>query len=59
MSVPASSIPSERIFSHTGFQIDDRRSKLAGSTVVDVMIIYENIDIVSNDEELEKDYIKF
>ena len=51
--IPASSIPSERVFSHTGFQIDDRLNKLAASTVEDVMIIYENIDIVSNDDERE------
>ena len=50
---PASSVPSERLFSHAGFQVSDRRNKLLSNTTEDVMIIYENMYISHLDDDID------
>ena len=42
LCIPATSVPSENLFSHAGYNVWDRRNKLAPSTVKKTMIIYEN-----------------
>lgn len=41
-SIPASSVPSEQLFSHSGYTIWDRRTRLSPTKVAKIMFIYEN-----------------
>lgn len=55
---PATSVPSERLFSHAEFQIWNRRNQLSSEAAEDIMlIIYENhkisCDIDENEQYLE------
>ena len=42
--IPGTSVPSEQLFSHAGYNVWDRRNKLKPSNVNKVMVIYENMD---------------
>ena len=42
LCTPASSVPSEELFSHSGYQIWDRRNKLNPLRVNKIMFLYEN-----------------
>ena len=44
-AVPATSTPSERLFSATDYQIWDRRNRLDPQKVEAIMFIYENEDL--------------
>lgn len=42
LSVPASSTPSERLFSHTGDAINEKRTSMSPDTLSDLMLIRWN-----------------
>ena len=48
LCVPATSVPSENLFSHAGYNVWDRRNKLHPNTVKKTMIIYENQELIIN-----------
>ena len=41
-ALPATSTPSERLFSRVGYQVWDRRNKISSEKVVQVMFLYEH-----------------
>ena len=41
-TIPATSTPSERLFSDAGYQVWDRRNKISPERVEQVMFIFEN-----------------
>ncbi|CAF1148391.1 unnamed protein product [Brachionus calyciflorus] len=45
LAAPATSVPSERLFSHAGYQLWDRRNRLSKSNFEKIMFIYENFDL--------------
>ena len=46
-SIPASSAPSERSFSLTGFTLNKHRTQLYPETVDDLMFLYSNLSVVN------------
>ena len=42
LCIPATSVPSENLFSHAGYNVWDRRNKLHPTTVKKSMFLYEN-----------------
>jgi hypothetical protein len=42
-AIPASNVPAERLFSHAGYNVWDRRSKIAPEKINKVMVVYENL----------------
>ena len=45
-SIPAMSVPSERVFSGAEHQVWDRRNKISPEKVDHVMFIYENLESI-------------
>jgi hypothetical protein len=52
MAIPATSAPSERIFSIAGLTINAKRSSLAPSTVDKVVFVHENAHFVTEDSDM-------
>ena len=44
MAIPATSVPSERLFSHAGYNVWDRRNRISDQNVEKMMMIYENLN---------------
>jgi hypothetical protein len=42
-TLPASSVPCEQLFSHTGYNVWDRRNRLSPESVEKIMVIHENL----------------
>ena len=53
LTAPATSVPSEWLFSHAGFQVKDRRNRLSGETTEAIMMVYENMNIFIHSEDDE------
>lgn len=51
LTPPATSVPSERLFSGAGFIVSDRRNRLGPDTTEDTMLIYENLNVKYKPEE--------
>ena len=51
LAIPATSAPSERVFSIAGLTINAKRSSLAPSSVDKVVFVHENASIVSRQEQ--------
>ena len=51
LTTPATSTPSERLFSQAGWQITDRRNRLSGETTENVMFLYNNMKIKDYTED--------
>jgi hypothetical protein len=49
-TLPASSVPCEQLFSHTGYNVWDRRNRISPETVDKIMVIYENLNNNSNSQ---------
>ncbi|RNA24533.1 zinc finger BED domain-containing 4-like [Brachionus plicatilis] len=45
LAAPANSVPSERLFSHAGYQLWDRRNRLSKANFEKIMFLYENKDL--------------
>jgi len=54
LSIPASSATSERVFSHAGFIVSDRRCSLNEDKVEDILMIKLNINRLEEEEAKDK-----
>ena len=55
-SVPASSAPSERVFSSAGFIVDERRTRLSEHNVTMLTVVRDHLVRIGNDAESTKEF---